>query len=326
MTPAGTDVLPRASDALLNLECLVVKQGGFTLTMSNLLLMPGTRLGVVGRNGSGKTTLLEALIGLRKSTQMHGHLFGVGLPSAVHRPDLRRRMGCQLQSTRFSRHTTVAELVELHLSLYGRGNAPLMGALRIRELSSLRGGLLSRGQRQRLELYMALAHGPEILVLDEPLTGLDRHFSDVVMNFIHDDLPPSCALIVVGHSEEEHSLINEVAWLQDGGVLDRGTSADLIARHAGSILLRLGFHCREQLVQMHALLSHTGCLPRWHDQTGLQLTLCGDEGMVAQVMAVCPPQHLRTWEQTCTNVTDLVRLGRDVTAISDQMELAPCVL
>ncbi|WP_295565508.1 ATP-binding cassette domain-containing protein [uncultured Stenotrophomonas sp.] len=325
MTQVDAGARPRTAAALLDLEHLVVKQGSFTLSLGNLQLMPGTRMGIVGRNGCGKTTLLEAAIGLREPAQVRGRLFGTELPSAIGRPDVRRRMGCQLQSTRFSRHVTVPELLDLHLALYGRGNDRLMSALRLDELGGLRGGLLSRGQRQRLELYMALAHGPEIVMLDEPFTGLDRRFCDALLRFMRDDLPRECAVMVVGHSEEELSLVDEVAWLQDGALLDRGTSADLIARHAGSVLLRLRFHRAEQLLQASALLSGLSGVHCWQDTEHLQLTLCGDDAMVDGVVAACPPQDLRSWEQSRSSVTDLVRLGQRRTVSSGERERTPCL-
>ncbi|WOB47931.1 ATP-binding cassette domain-containing protein [Xanthomonas hydrangeae] len=314
------------SAALLDLELLSVHQGSFTLSLERLELLPGARLGIVGRNGCGKTTLLESVIGMRDTTCMRGHLFGVALPAAIRQPALRRRMGCQLQSTRFSRHVTVNELLDLHLALYGRGSERLMSVLQINELRGLRGGLLSRGQRQRMELYMALAHSPDIVVLDEPMTGLDRRFCEALLRFVNEDLSPETVLMVVGHKEEELSLVNEIAWLQDGALLDRGTGAALVSRHAGAELVCLRFHRMERLVQARSVLSEIAGLRCWQHLDDLQLTLCGEGDIVQRVLASCPTQDVRSWEHTRTSVTDLVRLGSRPVVLAHEQERAPCMV
>ncbi len=136
-------------------------------------LQPGQVVGLLGRNGAGKTTLLEALLGLRETDAGHVRLFG----QEALKPDdaTRARIGYVPQHSDLFEAFTPAQLLAYFRSFYPRWNQAkvdgLMSRWDIRPDQPIR--KLSGGQKQRLSIIRALAHEPDLLVLDEPVASLD---------------------------------------------------------------------------------------------------------------------------------------------------------
>lgn len=225
--------------AVLVLETLAIREDGFELDAGPLALEPGMRLGLIGRNGCGKTSLLEALAGLRPATVLKGTALGVPLRHLARVPAVRMGIGCLLQQVSLSAFSTVAEVLALHRAVYRQAWPALADALGLDELMRLRARYLSRGQRQRLDLYMAMAHRPRLVLLDEPLAGLDRGYIEVVQTMLRGPELAGSALLIVGHTADEFVLMDQVA-LVHGGRLGQPRSAErLIERHLGPYRLRL---------------------------------------------------------------------------------------
>jgi ABC-2 type transport system ATP-binding protein len=136
-------------------------------------LLPGQVVGLLGRNGAGKTTLLETLLGLREPQAGRALLFGQ--PAA--RPDdaARARIGYVPQQSDLFDSFTAAQLLAYFRSFYPRWNEDkAQGLLSRWDIPpQQRIGKLSGGQQQRLSIIRALAHEPDLLVLDEPVASLD---------------------------------------------------------------------------------------------------------------------------------------------------------
>ena len=142
----------------------------------HLSIPPGIT-SLVGPNGSGKTTLMNLMTGLLQPSQGAVRVLGI-LPSQPEQ--LFARLGYCAQYEGFPRGFTGHEFVYGYLRVHGHDDA------KARELASAaiervgltdsagrRIGGYSKGMRQRIKLAQAIAHGPEVLVLDEPLNGLD---------------------------------------------------------------------------------------------------------------------------------------------------------
>jgi ABC-2 type transport system ATP-binding protein len=136
-------------------------------------LLPGQVVGLLGRNGAGKTTLLETLLGLREPQAGTVKLFG---QDALTLDDaMRARIGYVPQQNDLFEAFTPAQLLAYFRSFYPRWNEAkvdgLLSRWDIARDKPIR--KLSGGQKQRLSIIRALAHEPDLLVLDEPVASLD---------------------------------------------------------------------------------------------------------------------------------------------------------
>jgi heme exporter protein A len=146
-------------------------------------LAPGEFLTIFGPNGAGKTTLLRLLGGALHPTS--GEVLIQGEPLDPADTDWRRRIGVLSHQTFLYGHLTAAENLLFYAGLYGVPNAHTrahealdrVGLLQRREG---RVRTFSRGMRQRLALARTLLHEPDIVLLDEPYTGLDAHAAAVL--------------------------------------------------------------------------------------------------------------------------------------------------
>lgn len=147
----------------------------------------GELLALFGPNGAGKTSLLKLVAGLLKPTRGEIRFAGMAV-----RPDdagWRRRVGVLSHETFLYGHLTVCENLRFYGDLYGledlqtRVDAALEGVLLLDRRHSLVRAL-SRGLRQRLALARTLLHGPEVVLLDEPYTGLDPHAALVLRDVL----------------------------------------------------------------------------------------------------------------------------------------------
>ncbi|HWH82358.1 MAG TPA: ABC transporter ATP-binding protein [Burkholderiaceae bacterium] len=136
-------------------------------------LLPGQVVGLLGRNGAGKTSLLESLLGLRDAGAGEVRLFG--RPLAQLDDALRARIGYVPQQSDLFEWLTPAQLLAYFKSFYPRWNdAKVEGLLSRWQIARDKPiAQLSGGEQQRLSIVRALAHEPDLLVLDEPVASLD---------------------------------------------------------------------------------------------------------------------------------------------------------
>ncbi|WP_437285055.1 ATP-binding cassette domain-containing protein [Sorangium sp. So ce406] len=210
----------------------LVKRYGDVVAVNGLDLevRRGECFGLLGPNGAGKTTTVEILEGLTRPDAGDVEVLGerwVGDGIA-----LRRRLGIQLQETRFPDKLRVGEVIALFRSFYPRGLDPAE-ALRRVSLQEKAGAYvrgLSGGQKQRLSLACALAGDPEVLFLDEPSTGLDPASRREIWAVVEDLKARGRTVLLTTHYMEEAArLCDRVAIVDRGRLLSLGTPAALVA-------------------------------------------------------------------------------------------------
>ena len=146
------------------------------LEQVDLTVAPGEIYGFLGRNGAGKTTLIRALLGLITPASGEVTVLGTSIRGARTPARLWARVGYLVEGPGLYPALTVTEHLQL-AARYRRLPQSAVDAvtdrLRLAHYATVRARVLSMGNRQRLGLALALLHQPELLVLDEPVNGLD---------------------------------------------------------------------------------------------------------------------------------------------------------
>ncbi|MHB8080027.1 MAG: heme ABC exporter ATP-binding protein CcmA [Candidatus Krumholzibacteriia bacterium] len=153
----------------------------------DLTVPTGATCAVMGPNGAGKSTLLRLLAGLLAPTGGELRLFGQ--PAQGDRPDLRRRIGLLGHESFLYARLTAAENLVFYATLYGLDRTATRAEAALAEVglagsAGRPAGALSRGLRQRLALARVMLHAPELVLLDEPYTGLDPAGEAVLDRFL----------------------------------------------------------------------------------------------------------------------------------------------
>lgn len=227
-----------SADAIVEVEHLQLRLSpSFCLQPGSFTLGRHEKVALIGRNGSGKSMLLETLLGLRRpdSGRIHLHL-GLHPGSGGDAIAQRQQIGGLLQGADWPGLTRVREIMALHRVMYARTEVAVTRALGLDELAERSWQQLSRGQKQRVMLWLALAHVPELVLLDEPTLGLDEWFARALRELLQ-KLPTS--LLIVSHLPADLAGMDRLLCLDDGKIVDQGTLAELVARHAGAYCGRI---------------------------------------------------------------------------------------
>lgn len=197
----------------------------------------GEVVGLIGANGAGKTTTVECLQGLRKPDT--GHLRVLGLDPAHDADRLRPLIGSQLQSSGLPDRLRVGEAVELFSGADATGAEGLLERFGLADKRRAPYAGMSGGERQRLFLVLALLNRPRLVILDELTQGLDPAARREVWASVRQLRDSGVTVLLVTHElDEAEALCERVVAMGDGKVLDQGTPAELVARHAQEATVR----------------------------------------------------------------------------------------
>ena len=216
----------------------------------------GECFGLLGPNGAGKTTTLRLCLGLTYPDAGTIELLGEPVPARAR--EARSRVGVVPQSDNLDPDFTVAE----NLLVYGRyfGMSRAAVAARVPELLEFAGlagradariNTLSGGMKRRLTLARALINDPDLLILDEPTTGLDPQARHLIWDGLRQLLNQGKTILLTTHfMEEAERLCHRLAIMDRGRLITAGSPRALIAEHI-----------EPQVVEVHG-----SGLDRWLDQ------------------------------------------------------------
>ena len=222
---------------------LTMRFGDFTaVDQVSFRIGRGEIFGFLGSNGCGKTTTMKMLTGLLPASEGDAWLFGH--PVDPHDIDTRRRVGYMSQSFSLYSELTVRQNLELHARLFKIPKERIKG--RVEEMAE-RFGLdgvmnsmpdsLPLGQRQRLSLAVAMIHGPEMLILDEPTSGVDPVARDAFWQIMIDLARRDKVTIFIStHFMNEAERCDRISLMHAGRVLVSDAPAALIAKRGTATL------------------------------------------------------------------------------------------
>lgn len=200
----------------------LTKKYGEQLSVSNLNIhvRKGRIYGLLGRNGAGKTTTMRMLLGLTAPTSGKVKLFGK--PLKGNEKELLPRIGSLIESPGFYPNLTGTENLKIFAQLRGlKGSKPIQDALELVNLPYQDKKLFSQyslGMKQRLAIALAVMHDPELLILDEPINGLDPIGIAEVRDFIRELCNARGKTILISSH-----ILSEIALLADDiGIIDHG--------------------------------------------------------------------------------------------------------
>jgi len=245
------EVPPRAangeSDITIEADGLTMRFGDFVAAdRVSFRIGRGEIFGFLGSNGCGKTTTMKMLTGLLPASEGRARLFGHEVDP--HDIEIRRRVGYMSQAFSLYTELTVRQNLELHARLFRL--APTAMPARIAEVArrfDIAGVMdslpdtLPLGVRQRLSLAVAMIHGPDILILDEPTSGVDPVARDQLWRILVElSRQDGVTIFISTHFMNEAACCDRISLMHAGQVLVTGTPAEVIAG-AGSATLEDAF-------------------------------------------------------------------------------------
>lgn len=224
-------------DYLIQIENLGKRYEDFTLAGINLAVEPGTVVGFIGSNGAGKTTTLKAALGLIAADEGTVRLFGQTIePGSPALDAIKSRIGIVFDTCAFPATCRVKDVGTIGRAAYTTwDNARWNELLTTFKLTPKKKvSELSRGMGMKLTLAFALAHDPELLVLDEATAGLDPIARDEVLDILRDFMAEGDRGILMStHITSDLEKIADEIVCVDGGSIVFMAPKDALTDEAG---------------------------------------------------------------------------------------------
>jgi len=198
----------------------------------SLQIESGEIVAILGPNGAGKTSTIDIILGLSQPSAGQVSVYGMHPRQAISRG----LISAVMQTGGLLRDLTVGETAEYTASLFARSQPPAEALRRagIAEIADRRVGKCSGGEQQRLRFAMALIPDPELLVLDEPTTGMDVEGRRTFWAAIRKDAEQGRTVLFATHYlEEADAYADRIVLLRHGKVVADGTASEIKAMSAG---------------------------------------------------------------------------------------------
>ena len=268
----------------------IVKRFGSTTAVDGVTfeVMPGETYGLLGPNGAGKTTLMRLLSALSPLTG--GELAVAGLDVTRQARAVRGRLGVVTQQDGLDSDLTVQQNLETYG--YFSGLSRRRSRRRACEVLSFFGlddragddiAHLSGGMKRRLAIARAFIMEPEVIILDEPTTGLDPQGRNLVWSKLAALKASGVTILMSTHyMEEAANLCDRIAVMHLGRILDEGTPGELIERHTTAEVAQVRAPAAA-MVEIRAALAAAGC--PWRE-VGTVVHVLGHNGHRPQVPSI----------------------------------------
>lgn len=219
----------------------ISKRYGNHLAVNNIHLQfeKGTFNAILGPNGAGKSTTISMLIGLKQPTQ--GEI--------IYEPGT--KIGVVFQTSVLDEMLTVRENLTIRARQY-KGLKPnrvssLIDRLGLSAFQKQKYGTLSGGQKRRVDIARALLHGPDLLFLDEPTTGLDIQTRKSIWDLLYQlQREEGMTVVLTTHYLDEADEADQIYIVDHGKVIAQGSALDIKSQYATNIL-KIRFKERQQI-------------------------------------------------------------------------------
>jgi lipooligosaccharide transport system ATP-binding protein len=205
----------------------------------------GQCYGLVGPNGAGKTTTMKMIYCIVSPTT--GQLHVLGMDVREHPREIKARLGVVPQENNLDPDLTVRQNLMTHASYFGiprqtaleRGQN-LLSFMHLSDRAASRVPALSGGMKRRLVLARSLMNEPELLILDEPTTGLDPQVRHLIWDRLLELKDRGITLLITTHyMEEAQKLCDQVLIMDEARAVDVGSPGELIRKHVPPFVLEL---------------------------------------------------------------------------------------
>jgi lipooligosaccharide transport system ATP-binding protein len=257
MLPPGdptppTERAPLDSQPVIEIRSMVKRYGDFT-AVRGIDLTVGARecVGFLGPNGAGKTTTVRVLACASPLTS--GEVRVLGMDVSREPRKIKARLGICPQDNNTDPDFNVLRNLTVYARYFGIGRRPaearaleLLEWMGLRDAARLKISELSGGMVRRLIIARALLGHPDLLLLDEPTTGLDPQARHAIWDLVRDLKRQGVTILITTHYMEEASqLCDRVVFIDGGRILLEGVPAGLVAREVGREVLECWNHLPE---------------------------------------------------------------------------------
>jgi lipooligosaccharide transport system ATP-binding protein len=257
--------------AMVQAKALVKKFGEFEAVRGiDLEVRRGEAFGFLGPNGAGKSSTMRMIASVSPRTD--GDLRVLGMDPNIEGPKIRARLGVVPQQDNLDNELTVRQNLQVYGRYFGLSRAhvrrkavELMEFAQLTDRADAEVEPLSGGMKRRLTIARSLVNDPELLLLDEPTTGLDPQARHLLWDRLFRLKANGVTLIITTHyMDEAEQLCDRLVVMDNGRIVAEGSPAELIARHSTREVLELRFAPGEQENSAHVvedLADRTEVLP-----------------------------------------------------------------
>ncbi len=229
---------------MIRTENLTKEYDGFKAVDNlNLDVKEGEIYGFLGPNGAGKTTTILMLLGILRPTR--GRIYLLEKELTKNFLSLKGRIGVVSEKQYLYKEMTAGEYLDFFADLYGvkdkkKKIGQLLKSVGLLEVKNRKLGAFSRGMQQKIGFARALLHDPELLLLDEPVSGLDPTGIKQVRNLIEKENKKGRTIFISSHLlSEVEKLCREVAIINEGKLLAEDTMENLRRKLSKTVELEI---------------------------------------------------------------------------------------